>query len=55
MLSEIVSYALRCDGHNETADFTQYIDKFFDCFNVSSLSGGMQRERHFAIPTILYM
>lgn len=39
-MSETVASALRCEGHTETATFVEYFDKFFDCLNVSSISGG---------------
>ena len=31
--------------HGETADFVEYFDKFFDCLNASSLSGGQRKNK----------
>ena len=50
MLSETVAHALRDEGHMETADFVQNMDKFFDCLNVTSITGGKKKLKKFSYP-----
>ena len=40
VLSEMIAKVLESDGHAETAQFVNYFDKFFDCLNVASITGG---------------
>ena len=39
----------------ETANFVEKMDRFFDCFNVSSFTAGKKNENHFWHHTVAAM
>lgn len=45
-----MAHALKCDGHDATAQFAENFDKFFDCLNVSSLTGGKKKRKQYRYP-----
>jgi len=50
MLSNEVAYGIRCTVgavSEEIAKFAEYLDKFFDCLNVSNPSVGKQSKNTF--------
>ena len=53
MLSSSVANALRLTGGpeaHETCNFIEKMDKFFDCFNVSSYTAGRKARKEFQKP-----
>ena len=53
MLSESVGKALQLFGGeeaSETAKFALMFDRFFDCLNVSSLTGSAKKRKLFRMP-----
>ena len=50
VLSETVAKALEDEGHSETAKFVENFDKFFDCLNVSCITGGRDKNKKFRYP-----
>lgn len=53
VLSSSVSKALALSGDNsliETARFIEMMDKFFDCMNVRTISGGTRKRNPFLDP-----
>jgi len=55
LLSEQVANGLdytKKDDITETAKFVRYIDKFFDCFNVSNWNTGYHKRKRFRDPYI---
>lgn len=55
MLSEQVANALDHSGKDEvseTAKFVRFMDKFFDCFNVTNLKTGIHQNKRFRDPYV---
>uniref|UniRef100_A0A1X7V0R5 Transposable element P transposase-like GTP-binding insertion domain-containing protein n=1 Tax=Amphimedon queenslandica TaxID=400682 RepID=A0A1X7V0R5_AMPQE len=50
VLSETVSCALKEDNHAKLAKFVEYFDHFFDCLNVTSISGGKHKLKKYSYP-----
>jgi len=53
VLSGTVSSALKLTGGSDaraTAEFIEYIDKFFDCLNVDNLNEGTRAKKEFQKP-----
>jgi len=55
VLSEQVANALDHSGKDEvseTAKFVRFMDKFFDCFNVTNLKTGIHQNKRFRDPYV---
>lgn len=55
VMSERVAAALdqtKKDDVTETAKFVRYIDRFFDCFNVSNWNTGYYKRKRFRDPYV---
>ena len=52
-MSSTVAHAIKLtsgEGAQETAKFIDYMDKFFDCLNVSSFCEGKRKRKSFQQP-----
>ena len=45
-----MAHALRSERHTESAQFVDMMDRFFDCLNVSSLTGDKKALKKFHYP-----
>ena len=52
VLSEQVANALGKNEVSETAKLVCYIDKFFDCFNVTNVKTGIYQKKRFRDPYV---